>query len=399
MTADGPMPPIDARYYYEDEDRHGNVRRYFRRRIAGTTKFRKVRLREEPGSPEFHEEFAAALAGRPYLGKGAAAAPPPAPKVVERSLRWLVQRYYRDSLEFRAYDEETKKVRRNILKALCGEPVSDDDKREIGDLPCEIPEDKIIVLVKRKAETSVNSANARLKAIRKLSEWAVAEKPPLMVRNVAKGIDLLKAPRTGGHHTFDVAEIEQYCERHPPGTKAWLALWLFLLLGQRISDVAKFGRQHIRRPDHVSPKLREIHPGRWLAFRQHKNRNRSPVDLVIPILPQLEEVLAVSKQAGVLGDMTFLETGFRKPFTVKGLGNWFGDRCLEAKVPGRAHGLRKAGATISAQNGATPHQLMAIFGWKTLAQAELYTKAVQQQLMAGGAMNLLVFTPGGQEGQ
>ncbi|NEU94784.1 tyrosine-type recombinase/integrase [Bradyrhizobium uaiense] len=396
MTTDGSMPPIDVRYYYEDQDRHGNTRRYFRRRIPGSAKFRKVRLREKPDTPEFHEEFAAALAGRPFIRTGEKPPTPPPPKVVERSLRWLVQRYYKDSLEFRAYDEETKKVRRNILKSLCKEPVSEDDKREIGDLPCDMPEAAIVVMVRRKAESSINSANARLKAIRKLSEWAVAEKPPLMVKNVAKGIDLLKAPRTGGHHTFDVAEIEQYCERHPPGTKAWLALHLFLLFGQRISDVAKFGKQHIRRPDHVAAKLREIHPGRWLAFRQHKNRNRSPVDLVIPILPQLEEVLAISKQAGVLGDMTFLETEYGKPFTVKGLGNWFGDRCSEAKVPGRAHGLRKAGATISAQNGATPHQLMAIFGWKTLAQAELYTKAVQQQLMAGGAMNLLVFTPGGQ---
>ncbi|MBR0967913.1 hypothetical protein JQ554_27120 [Bradyrhizobium diazoefficiens] len=87
--------------------------------------------------------------------------------------------------------------------------------------------------------------------------------------------------------------------------------------------------------------------------------------------------------------MTFLETAHGKPHTVKGLGNWFADRCKEAGVPGRAHGLRKAGATLAAQNGATPHQLMAIFGWKTLSQAELYTKAVQQQLMAGGAMNLL----------
>lgn len=397
MTADGSMPPIDARYYYEDQDRHGNTRRYFRRRIPGTAKLRKVRLREKPGSAEFHEEFAAAMAGRPYVRKGEKAAPPPAPKVVERSLRWLVQRYYRDSLEFRGYDEETKKVRRRILKALCNEPVSQDDKREIGDLPCDISEAAILVLIKRKADTSINSANARLKAIRKLSEWAVAEKPPLMVRNVAKGVALLKAPKTGGHHTFDVAEIEQYCERHPPGTKGYLALHLFLLLGQRISDVAKFGRQHIRRADQVAPRLREIHPGRWLAFRQHKNRNRSPVDLVIPILPQLEEVFTISRQTGVLGELTFLETGVGKPFTVKGLGNWFGDRCFEAKVPGRAHGLRKAGATISAQNGATSHQLMAIFGWKTLAQAELYTKAVQQQLMAGGAMNLLVFTPGGQQ--
>jgi hypothetical protein len=34
---------------------------------------------------------------------------------------------------------------------------------------------------------------------------------------------------------------------------------------------------------------------------------------------------------------------------------------------------------------------MAIFGWKTLEQAELYTKKVRQQLLAGGSMNLITF--------
>jgi hypothetical protein len=54
-----------------------------------------------------------------------------------------------------------------------------------------------------------------------------------------------------------------------------------------------------------------------------------------------------------------------------------------------AHGLRKAGATIAAENGATPHQLKAIFGWSTLKQPELYTKAVEQKRVAADAMGLL----------
>ena len=64
------MPPIDHRYYYEDRDRHGNLRRYFRQRISGSSKYRKVRLREQPGTAAFHEEFAAAMAGRPYRQSG-----------------------------------------------------------------------------------------------------------------------------------------------------------------------------------------------------------------------------------------------------------------------------------------------------------------------------------------
>ena len=48
------------------------------------------------------------------------------------------------------------------------------------------------------------------------------------------------------------------------------------------------------------------------------------------------------------------------------MGNWFERRCLEAEVPGRAHGLRKGVATISAENGATGLKLTAVFGLKAL---------------------------------
>ena len=112
----------------------------------------------------------------------------------------------------------------------------------------------------------------------------------------------------------------------------------------RISDVAKLGKQHIRKPENVAEALRKDHPGRWLQFTQHKNRKKAPVHLVIPMLPMLERVLDASPR----GSLTFIETEFGKPHTTKGLGNWFADQCVLADVPGRAHGLRKAGATIAA---------------------------------------------------
>jgi hypothetical protein len=51
--------------------------------------------------------------------------------------------------------------------------------------------------------------------------------------------------------------------------------------------------------------------------------------------------------------------------------------------------LRKAGATIAAERGASERQLMAIFGWQTSKQAVLYTRAAEQKVLAGGAMTLL----------
>ena len=122
-----------------------------------------------------------------------------------------------------------------------------------------------------------------------------------------------------------------------------------------------------------------------LTFTQHKGRTRKPHKLVLPILPLLQKVIEASR----CGDMTYLVNKLGRPFTDAGFGNWFRDRCVEARVPGRAHGLRKAGATIAANNGATAHQLMAIFGWRTLKMAEAYTRSADQRRLAEAAMHTL----------
>jgi hypothetical protein len=43
-----------------------------------------------------------------------------------------------------------------------------------------------------------------------------------------------------------------------------------------------------------------------------------------------------------------------------------------------AHGLREAGATIAATNGATAHR--AILGWGLLKQVEIYTREADQSV-------------------
>src|ERR1700737_2938567 len=115
---DGDVPAIDLRYYYEDTDRHGNVRRYFRRRIEGTKKYRKVRIRAELGTEEFHRQFAAALKGaRIYSAVPSNAVQ----KTVVNSLRWLVECYYA-SAPYKALEGSTRDVRRRLLDNLCLEP-------------------------------------------------------------------------------------------------------------------------------------------------------------------------------------------------------------------------------------------------------------------------------------
>jgi integrase len=167
-------------------------------------------------------------------------------------------------------------------------------------------------------------------------------------------------------------EVQQFEERHPIGTKARLALGFLLYTGQRRSDVIRFGKQHAK--------------GGVLTFTQYKGRNRKPHKLTLPILPALQKII----DASPCGDMTFLINDLGRPFTDAGFGNKFRDWCDLADLPQcSAHGLRKAGATIAANNGATAHQLMAIFGWDTLKEAEKYTAKADQQRLAQAAMHLL----------
>ena len=105
-----------------------------------------------------------------------------------------------------------------------------------------------------------------------------------------------------------------------------------------------------------------------------------------PILAILAHVIARSP----IGDLTYLQTEYGKAFTAAGFGNWFRHRCNEAGLPHcSAHGLRKAGATIAAENGATDRQLMALYDWTSEKQANVYTAAANRKRLAGQAARLL----------
>lgn len=115
-----------------------------------------------------------------------------------------------------------------------------------------------------------------------------------------------------------------------------------------------------------------------------------PKHRVIPILPELRAVI----DATHIGEETYLVNAHGKPFQATSFGNSFRDWCDAAGLKQcSAHGLRKAGATIAAENGATATQLMAIYGWERLEQAELYTRAANRTRVAKDAMHLVVPRP------
>ena len=256
-----------------------------------------------------------------------------------------------------------------ILEGTFDEVIAPGSAKLFRDFPLSrMTADAVEVLRDRKMAFP-EGANSRIKAIRHVFKWGVKKK--LAPNNPARDVEYFKSGSTG-FHTWSREEVKQFEERHPVGSKARLALALLLFTGQRRADIARFGRQHVRNGK--------------LTFTQHKGRNRNPKQLTLPMLPALQQIIAASP----CGELTFLVNDLNRPFTDAGFGNKFRQWCNEAGLRHcSAHGLRKAGATIAAENGATSQQLMAIFGWSSLKMAELYTRAAEQKRLAGSAMHML----------
>lgn len=352
------MTAITYRYLIRDVDRHGNARWYVRRHG------RKIRLRAEPGSEAFSSAYHQALT--------ATATPSPARTLGAQPGTWrhLCEAYIR-SAATRQLDAMTQRQRRYILEETWAEPVHPGAAETFAAFPLDrLTLAALEVLRDRKSATPGARSN-RVKAIRAVCRWAADQRPPLLAHNPAR--DLRKPALTGGGwHTWTDDEIARFEARHPIGSKARLALALLLYTGARRSDVIRLGRQHAR-------------DGR-LRWRPHKGRARGSEPIDIPLLPGLSSVLEVSP----LGDMTWLVNGYGRPFTHAGFGNWFRARCIEAGLPHcSAHGMRKAGATRAAEHGATAHELMAMYGWRNLDEAEIYTRSADRRRMATAGMHKL----------
>lgn len=338
------------RFMYSDVDRHDNVRVYVQRRRGAP----KVRLRDWSGIEVFMAEYRVALADAELtaLQRPSPAAP--------GSLRWFAETYYR-SAEFRGLGESTRRVRRGLIDGLCAKH---------GTKPYARLEARHVRELRDEKADHPEAANARVKALRQLYRWGV--EVGHCDQNPAREVPYLRPINPEGFHTWTIEEVRRFEERHPIGAKARLALALLLYTGARRSDVVRLGRQMERYGA--------------LVFTEAKGQARAVKSRVLPILPELRAVLDATPS----GHLAYLVTEFGKPFTPAGFGNWFRRRCNEAGLPHcSAHGLRKAGATIAANNGATEHQLMAIFGWQSPKQAARYTEAANRAKLAADAMHLL----------
>jgi integrase len=331
------------------DDRFGKAkgRYYFRRRG-----FKQVPLPGLPGSLEFEQAYQAAMIDRP-LAIGAK-------RIRVGSLGALVIAYC-NSPKFLTLAPSTRSTYRNILERFT---------KEHGDKPLALlTRQHINAMLARKVETPA-AANHWLRLVKTLMHFAVAE--GMRADDPSTGVEFLEH-HTLGFHTWGEDEIATYREHHALGTKARLALELLLNMATRRSDVVKLGRQHVR--DGV------------LRFRAKKTSRSTGMEVIIPVLPELQQALDAAPKSDHL---TFLVTAYSKTFTANGFGGWFRDRCDEAGLPQcSAHGLRKACSRRLAEAGCSANVIAAVIGDTTLREVERYTKAADRKLMAQLGMDAL----------
>ena len=172
----------------------------------------------------------------------------------------------------------------------------------------------------------------------------------------------IKRPKIQEIRSWTNAEIETFENHWQIGTKQRLAFALLLYTGQRRSDVHRMTWRDVS--------------GGTIRVVQQKTGHK----LAIPIHQELLAALAAAARVHV----TILNTEYGKPYTVDGFSDWMRDAITTAGLPldCQPHGLRKAAGRRLAEAGCTAHEIMAVLGHKTLAEAERYTRDADQSQLA-----------------
>lgn len=344
------MPRPHLPNLQRERTRHGRIVWYVR-----LDRGARVRLHADFGTPQFAEQYRAALAGDVPAINGV----PGKPKASPGTMAWLVERY-RETSAWKDLSLATRRQRENIFANVL---------QSVGDKPYNSVRKAHMTAGRDRRRDTPSAARNFLDTVRGLFRWAV-DAGHLTV-DPTTGVTNPKRPRNGGFPVWTEDDVAAYEARWPIGTKerVWLAVLLYS--GLRRGDAARLGKQHVR--------------GGIASL--HTEKTRTPV--TIPLLPVLVAVL----KAGPVGTETFICGERGASLTKESFGNLFRKACRTAGVDKSAHGLRKIGATRAAENGATVAELEAIFGWSGGGMASLYTRAANRARLSKNAIGKLIANP------
>jgi integrase len=335
------MTSIMLPYVQEYRDRHGKVRRYFRR-----PGFKRVTLTGTPGSPQFMAAYESALADeRLPIGR----------RHKDGTIGDLVASFYR-SAAFENLKPGSQRVYRLILDKFAEK----DGHRLVRDMPRRVA----ISIIEEIGARKPGMANLTESVMRRLFAYAV--KKELRSDNPFAGIETYKL---GTHHTWTEAQIAIYEAAWAIGTRERLAFDLLLFTGQRVGDVAAMRRSDLR------------------DGAIHITQEKTGTKLAIPLHPNLLRSLKAAAAKG----LTLIGAPNGKPMTAMALSALVTRAAHTAGLPAECvpHGLRKGAMRRLAEYGSTSKDIAAMSGHKTLKEIERYTAAADQARLARSAVSRL----------
>jgi integrase len=334
---------LRLRFIHEYRDRHGKMRRYFRR-----PGMRAVPLPGEVGSQEFMQAYESAIAGQPIERQS---------RFGNGTLGALVTDFYKSG-EFRNLKPSSQRVYRVVLGTL----VKAHGHRKAHDLPTH----KARKIIQEIGETRPGMANLTRKILRVVMSHAIAigwrrDNP------ITAGRSGVPTYKLGKIHTWTDDELTAFEGRWPLGTRERLAYALLLYTSQRGGDVVRMRRSDIK--------------DGFIKLTQQK----TGAELAIPLHAALLRALKAGPAKGIflIGDADGRPIGraaltalMRRAVQAAGLP----ERC-------KAHGLRKAAMRRLAEHGGTEKELAAISGHKSLSEVKRYTEMADQAQLATTGMN------------
>jgi integrase len=334
-------------------DRHGHARWWYRR-----GKGPRLASLPMPGTPDFLAAWQSADKAA-EAGAKLAAMPLGATRTKPGTLSAALVAYYVSPAWTTDLAEGSRNMRRPILEKL---------RNGYGDAQMrELQRKHIQALI---GKLKPNAQKNWMKALRGFCKFALAA--GLVDIDPTQGVVKDKAAKSDGHIAWTEASVATYRAHHALGTRERLALEIMLNLGVRRSDAYRIGPGDIK-------------AGWLMDFVPQKTARTTGKKLSLPIRPELAAAIAAMS---VVSTATYLVTDHGKPFASEAsFGNWMRKAYDAAGLPDCAnHGLRKLAAIRLALAGCTAPELCKVFGWSTLAQAQVYIDQADQMRMAEQAM-------------
>jgi integrase len=300
----------------------------------------RIRLPDDPMSPEFRTAYAAAMAGetidtRPTIKQDAPG-----------TIGALIISYKKIGSypSLRATSKKGYNTRLETIRVEHGH-------RTVTGMTAELIKARILAPLADRPGAQLDT----LKKLRILIQHAIVDLKWLKSDPTAG----IKRPKTKEIRPWTSGEKAAFEKRWPIGTKQRTAYELM---------------------NHVGTARSDVHAITWAQVDSDGvSYARSKTGVVVD--SEMPDELRAALDATPRAHVTIINTMFGRPYTVDGFSGFMRDAMTAAGLPVdcKPHGLRKSLGSDMADAGATAHDIMAKLGHTTLKQAENYTRAADRK--------------------